>query len=220
MDGHTLKYLLLIPLTLFIFGCGGGGGEVGVYEDETAERVVIIGDSMALGIAVDYSCDPAEVYQNFSWEDYIFEHEVVNEGISGAGVQEVLDNAQPEDGNIVVLWAGFNNIKLDENIADIAFTYSRIYEYYKSYGCEVYCVGVPPINKAIASLWWEPAVDFDNNRVVEFNLYMEDTCGDYYIDTYNVSADINGESAPEYTADGVHPSVLMYEYVLSRLQLE
>jgi hypothetical protein len=187
--------------------------------DLKSESISIVGDSMAAGIAIDIpNSPPYEVFQNYTWGDHLSNSTVYNTGASGAQIAAALAAATPVYNQVVIIWCAFNNLKIpEESVVSIVSQYENLYRYYADRDCDVYCIGIPPVNHAIAYPWWPIVTTYDNARPALLAAYMKLLFGNKFIDTYNIAIEA-GECKPEYTADGVHPSVLMYEYVLGKIE--
>jgi len=160
-------------------------------------RVVFMGDSIT---------------ENWTMGDpELFEHGVVNRGISGQTTPQMLVRFRNDvialKPRIVHILAGTNDIAGNTGPAspqDFKNNVMSMAELARAHGIRVVLGSIPPA----AAFNWRPQLH-PALQIQELNRWLRDYAsrnGFDYIDYYSVLAGPNGEFKPELSNDGVHPN--------------
>ncbi|MFX0196791.1 MAG: SGNH/GDSL hydrolase family protein [Candidatus Hodarchaeota archaeon] len=173
-------------------------------------RVLCIGDSHTAGFPLfdpAYGGNPRSSYQYWlqkNCEAVVPELKLIlsNQGICGqtshkivTRLQQELDRAQTEY-NMVILWAGANDIALGYDPLDIFENIKQGVRISQDFGLKVLVLTIPPM-----PMGW-------GNVVCQVNTMLANNSGELYyiVDTYSVLEE-NGNLSPHYDCgDGVHLS--------------
>lgn len=166
------------------------------------------GDSMVAGLSYDKATSTAN--RVYDWRSDFINADV--NGNSGARLESVLLFSKPSQTPIIVLFAGFNNVKhLDETEDSVIAAYSKTFAELQQRSKAIYCVGIPPIVHAKSDSWYPEGATITNTRILNINSRIETLCGAGYIDTPSFWTE-------EDTDDGIHPNNQGYRKISGELK--
>jgi len=166
------------------------------------------GDSMIAGLNYDKKLEMVRTV--YDWRDD-FKSPDVN-GVSGAPLEVVLTGIKPKKSPIIIIFAGFNNIKhVEESEESIADKYSKIVDRSRQLADKVICIGVPPMFHNKSESWFPEGKLIANNRIISIDSKISNICGDNYIDTPSFWMDSD-------TDDGIHPNRKGFSKIVAKLK--
>ena len=166
------------------------------------------GDSMTAG--VNWIKSTSTVEKIYNWQAD-FKGAEIN-GVSGATLEHIRSNIIPFKTPVVVLFAGFNNIKhLEQSEADIVAAYALVLIRLHDVAENVYCIGVPPMVHSRSDSWFPEGADISNARIIGIDAQIHKLCGDNYIDTPSFWTESDSD-------DGIHPNMRGYKKIVAELK--
>ena len=166
------------------------------------------GDSMIAGINYDKKSETVRAV--YDWNDD-FKSPDVN-GVSGAPLEVVLTGIAPKKSPVIIIFAGFNNIKhVEQSEESIADKYSKIISRSRQLSDKVICIGVPPMIHNKSESWYPEGALIANSRIISIDSKISDLCGNGYIDTPNFWTDSDSD-------DGIHPNRQGFSKIVARLK--
>ncbi len=166
------------------------------------------GDSMIAGINYDKKTET--VLTVYDWHDD-FKNPDVN-GVSGAPLEVVLTHISPNKSPIIVIFAGFNNIKhVEQSEESIADKYHQVVTRSRQLSNKVICIGVPPMIQNKSQTWYPEGSVIDNSRIISIDSKISNICADNYVDTPSFWTDSDSD-------DGIHPNRQGFSKIVARLK--